>query len=45
MVDLINCMKKSNRKIDLIDAKKLETLKNPKKLNARDGDTIFPLEK
>ena len=45
MDDLIKCKKKSNRMKDLIDAKNLEALKDPKKLNERDGDDIFSLER
>lgn len=45
MDDLIKCKKKSNRMKDLIDAKNLEALKDPGKLNERASDDIFSLEK
>ena len=45
MDDLINCKKKSNRMKDLLDAKNLQALKDPKKLNESDGDDIFSLER
>ena len=45
MDDLIKCKKKSNRMKDLVDAKNLEALKDPKKLNESGSDDIFSLER